>query len=45
VSFNRRGGKTISAEAQTPLVPFVMNTIRASGLKQGRISLSSTNGK
>ena len=43
VNFSRRGGKTISAEAQTPLVPFVMNTIRASGLKQGRISLSPTN--
>jgi D-alanyl-D-alanine carboxypeptidase/D-alanyl-D-alanine-endopeptidase (penicillin-binding protein 4) len=43
VNFFHRHGATISAEPQTPLVPFVMQTIRSSGLRQGRISLSSTN--
>jgi D-alanyl-D-alanine carboxypeptidase/D-alanyl-D-alanine-endopeptidase (penicillin-binding protein 4) len=41
VMFTQRNGKYLSAEPQTPLVPFVINRIRATGLNRGRIVLSS----
>ncbi|MBL0715329.1 MAG: D-alanyl-D-alanine carboxypeptidase [Desulfosarcina sp.] len=40
VNFKTRGGRIISAEPQTPLLPMVMHRIRASGLTRGRIVLS-----
>jgi D-alanyl-D-alanine carboxypeptidase/D-alanyl-D-alanine-endopeptidase (penicillin-binding protein 4) len=40
VNFKIHQGKYVSAETQTPLLPMVMNRIRASGLKRGRIVLS-----
>ncbi len=43
VNFSHRKGKIVSAEPQTPLLPSVMGSIRASGLSNGRISLSSAN--
>lgn len=44
VSFIRlKTGAYASAEPQTPLLPSVLPRIRASGLKEGRISLSSQN--
>ena len=40
VNFKTAGGRIVSAEAQTPLLPMVMKRIRASGLARGRIVLS-----
>jgi D-alanyl-D-alanine carboxypeptidase/D-alanyl-D-alanine-endopeptidase (penicillin-binding protein 4) len=40
VSFKRTSQGYVSAEPQTPLLPFVINKIKASGLKQGRIVFS-----
>jgi D-alanyl-D-alanine carboxypeptidase/D-alanyl-D-alanine-endopeptidase (penicillin-binding protein 4) len=40
VSFKRTSQGYISAEPQTPLLPFVIEKIKASGLKQGRIVFS-----
>ncbi len=41
VYFKRNtNGAYVSAEPQTPLLPFVLNRIRKSGLQQGRIVLS-----
>ncbi len=42
VHFKRlKSGVYVSAEPQTPLIPFVMQRIRSSGLNQGRIMLSA----
>jgi len=43
VFFDRRNGEYVSAEPQTPLLPLVINRIRATGLKNGRIILSRQN--
>jgi D-alanyl-D-alanine carboxypeptidase/D-alanyl-D-alanine-endopeptidase (penicillin-binding protein 4) len=43
VSFKSASHGFISAEPQTPLLPFVMGKIKASGLKQGRIVFSHNN--
>jgi len=43
VFFKRAGGKFVSAEPQTPLLPFVMDRVRASGFKQERIILTGKN--
>ncbi|MDJ0884690.1 MAG: D-alanyl-D-alanine carboxypeptidase [Desulfobacterales bacterium] len=40
VNFKTRRGRIVSAEQQTPLLPMVMQRIRASGLARGRIVLS-----
>jgi D-alanyl-D-alanine carboxypeptidase/D-alanyl-D-alanine-endopeptidase (penicillin-binding protein 4) len=40
VSFKRTSQGYVSAEPQTPLLPFVMKKIKAAGLKQGRIVFS-----
>ena len=40
VSFKSTSEGFVSAEPQTPLLPFVMGKIKASGLKQGRIVFS-----
>lgn len=41
IKFNKNGaGRYMSAEPQTPLVPFVLLKIRASGVNSGRIVLS-----
>jgi D-alanyl-D-alanine carboxypeptidase/D-alanyl-D-alanine-endopeptidase (penicillin-binding protein 4) len=40
VSFKRTSKGYISAEPQTPLLPFVIEKIKSSGLKQGRIVFS-----
>ena len=40
VSFKSTSQSFVSAEPQTPLLPFVMGRIKASGLKQGRIVFS-----
>ncbi len=40
VSFKRTSQGYVSAEPQTPLLPFVIKKIKASGLKQGRIVFS-----
>jgi D-alanyl-D-alanine carboxypeptidase/D-alanyl-D-alanine-endopeptidase (penicillin-binding protein 4) len=41
INFKRRGdGTYISGEEQTPLLPAVLDRVRASGLKEGRIPLS-----
>jgi D-alanyl-D-alanine carboxypeptidase/D-alanyl-D-alanine-endopeptidase (penicillin-binding protein 4) len=40
VSFKRTSQGYVSAEPQTPLLPFVIGKIKASGLKQGRIVFS-----
>jgi D-alanyl-D-alanine carboxypeptidase/D-alanyl-D-alanine-endopeptidase (penicillin-binding protein 4) len=40
VSFKRTSRGYVSAEPQTPLLPFVIKKIKASGLKQGRIVFS-----
>jgi D-alanyl-D-alanine carboxypeptidase/D-alanyl-D-alanine-endopeptidase (penicillin-binding protein 4) len=41
VFFKRQGGRPVSAEAQTPLLPFARSKIDASGEQQGRIGLSA----
>jgi D-alanyl-D-alanine carboxypeptidase/D-alanyl-D-alanine-endopeptidase (penicillin-binding protein 4) len=43
VAFRKSGGGYVSTEAQTPLLPSAMGAIRASGLKEGRITLSHRN--
>ncbi|MDZ7598461.1 MAG: D-alanyl-D-alanine carboxypeptidase [Desulfobacterales bacterium] len=43
VAFETLNGRLVSAEPQTPLIPFAVERIRASGLKNGRIVLSSQN--
>ena len=46
VNFSRnKEGTYVSAEPQTPLLPFVINKIKRSGLDQGRILLSSEHGE
>lgn len=45
VSFRRSNGEYVSAEPQTPLLPFVLDRVRGSGLKQERIVLSAENGE
>jgi D-alanyl-D-alanine carboxypeptidase/D-alanyl-D-alanine-endopeptidase (penicillin-binding protein 4) len=40
VNFKRTSQGYVSAETQTPLLPFVVEKIKASGLKQGRIVFS-----
>ena len=40
VNFKRTSQGYVSAEPQTPLLPFAIKKIKASGLKQGRIVLS-----
>lgn len=40
VNFQTHRGRIASAEPQTPLLPFALDTIRVSGIKQGRVSLS-----
>jgi D-alanyl-D-alanine carboxypeptidase/D-alanyl-D-alanine-endopeptidase (penicillin-binding protein 4) len=42
VAFRKAHGTYVSAEDQTPLLPFALNKIRASGLRQGRITFSNT---
>ncbi|MGE0084675.1 MAG: D-alanyl-D-alanine carboxypeptidase/D-alanyl-D-alanine-endopeptidase [Desulfococcaceae bacterium] len=43
VSFRRINGEYVSDEPQTPLLPFVLDRVRSSGLKQERIVLSAEN--
>ena len=43
VNFERTSQGYVSAEPQTPLLPFVIDKIRASGLEQGRIVFSHKN--
>ncbi|MFY9941483.1 MAG: D-alanyl-D-alanine carboxypeptidase [Desulfobacterales bacterium] len=43
VAFKTVKGRLVSAEPQTPLIPFAAARIRASGLKEGRIVLSGQN--
>jgi len=43
VAFETLNGRLVSAEPQTPLIPFAVERIRASGLTNGRIVLSSQN--
>jgi len=40
VSFRRENGVFVSAESQTPLLPFALEKIRKTGLTRGRITLS-----
>lgn len=40
VFFNRQNNAWVSAEPQTPLLPSVIPAIKASGLKEGRITLA-----
>lgn len=42
VFFERHQGQWVSAEPQTPLLPSVIPKIRASGLKNGRITLAGS---
>jgi D-alanyl-D-alanine carboxypeptidase/D-alanyl-D-alanine-endopeptidase (penicillin-binding protein 4) len=41
VNFKKTGEMFVSAEPQTPLLPMVLDRIQSSGLKNGRIRLSS----
>ena len=41
VNFKKTGNRFVSAEAQTPLLPMALGRIQSSGLRQGRIRLSS----
>jgi len=46
ISFQKTsGGKYVSAESQTPLVPFAVSRIRASGTDSGRIVFSHSQGE
>jgi D-alanyl-D-alanine carboxypeptidase/D-alanyl-D-alanine-endopeptidase (penicillin-binding protein 4) len=46
ISFQKTsGGKYVSAEPQTPLVPFAISRIRASGTDSGRIVFSHSHGE
>lgn len=40
VFFEKKNGRFVSAEPQTPLLPIVLDRVRASGLSRGRIVLS-----
>ena len=40
VNFIQRDGRYVSAENQTPLIPFARNKLKAAGVKSGRITLS-----
>ena len=40
ITFQKKGSSYISAEAQTPLLPFVMDRIISSKMRKGRISLT-----
>jgi serine-type D-Ala-D-Ala carboxypeptidase/endopeptidase (penicillin-binding protein 4) len=45
ISFQKTsGGKYVTAEPQTPLVPFALSRIRASGMASGRIVFSHSQG-
>jgi len=45
ISFQKAsGGKYVSAEPQTPLIPFALSRIRASGTESGRIVFSHSQG-
>jgi D-alanyl-D-alanine carboxypeptidase/D-alanyl-D-alanine-endopeptidase (penicillin-binding protein 4) len=43
VAFRQVDGVYVSAEPQTPLLPFALKKIEVSGMKEGRISFSSAN--
>jgi len=43
VNFRRAGNRVSSAEPQTPLVPFILDRIRHSGLQTERVVLSAEN--
>ena len=43
VTFKHSGGQVVSAEHQTPIVPFVLGRIRKTGLAEGRIVLAAEN--
>ena len=43
VSFKRSGNRVVSAEPQTPIVPFILGRIRKTGLQEERIVLSAEN--
>ncbi|MBA3035309.1 MAG: D-alanyl-D-alanine carboxypeptidase [Desulfobacterium sp.] len=43
VNFSVANGKFVSAESQTPLIPFAINLIKKSDIRHGRILLSSEN--
>ncbi|WP_373498560.1 D-alanyl-D-alanine carboxypeptidase/D-alanyl-D-alanine-endopeptidase [Desulfococcus sp.] len=45
VNFKRSGRGYVSAEPQTPIVPFIHGRIRKTGLSEGRIVLSAENGE
>jgi D-alanyl-D-alanine carboxypeptidase/D-alanyl-D-alanine-endopeptidase (penicillin-binding protein 4) len=45
VNFRRSGNRYVSAEAQTPIIPFILGRIQQSGLKAERIVLSAENGE
>ena len=42
VAFKRRGGRYVSAEPQTPLLPLALDRIKQSNLVEGRVLLSQT---
>lgn len=44
VNFATVGGEYVSAEPQTPLLPVVLDRIRRTGLREGRVVLPSENG-
>lgn len=39
VAFSRKKGHYVSAEAQTPLLPFALDRVKSSGIAQGRIMI------
>jgi D-alanyl-D-alanine carboxypeptidase/D-alanyl-D-alanine-endopeptidase (penicillin-binding protein 4) len=43
LNFEKAGGRFVSAEAQTPLLPIALKRIQSSGLDRGRIRLSLEN--
>lgn len=45
VNFATVGGRYASAEPQTPLLPVVLDRIRGTGLRKGRVVLPSENGE
>lgn len=45
VNFTMKNGRPVSAEPQTPLLPMVIDRIRATGLSHGRIRLSAESGE
>ncbi len=40
VYFQQQNGRFVSAEPQTPLLPYLLSQIKASGLKEGRITMA-----